>query len=133
MPIDPKLYTEADVAFNEQITLELQKATAILNRIATLLRAGLADPQLLKEFRTSVDRVREVGWIVQQSLDAPQEVSGLLFARRAWAAISLLKQLREDLEVVKQNSEVPMYDLVAAAAGFIDSARGLGLLKRMKD
>jgi hypothetical protein len=48
----------------------MQRVTANLNRIATLLKSGLAHPQVLKEFRESVDRVREAGWIAQR-IDSP--------------------------------------------------------------
>lgn len=135
MPIDPTQYTAANVAFREQITLELQRATATLNRIATLLRAGLAEPQLLKEFREAVDRVREAGWIVQQSLDSGQrqEINALLFSHRARAVISLLKHLCENLEAVTQDATVPLPELLGSTAGFLDAARACGLLKDGKD
>jgi hypothetical protein len=131
MPIDPGDYAEANTAFREQIAQELQRATAALNRIATLLRAGLADPQLLREFRQSVDRVREAGWIVQQSLDSEQrqEVGALLFAHRARAVISLLKYLQENLPAVAHDAAVPVPELLKSVNSFLDSARSCGLLQ----
>ncbi|MGA2991492.1 MAG: hypothetical protein ABSD88_13525 [Candidatus Korobacteraceae bacterium] len=131
MPIDPKEYSAADAAFREQIGVELQRSTATLNRIATLLRAGLAEPQPLKEFREAVDRVREAGWIVQQSLDCQEqkEISGLLFAHRARAVSSLLKHLREDLETITEDVASPLDELLESIAGFLDSARDCGLRK----
>jgi hypothetical protein len=132
MPINPTEYTAADAAFREQIAIELQRSTATLNRIATLLRAGLADPNLLKEFRAAVDRVREAGWIVQQSLDSDQrqEIGALLFAHRARAVTSLLNHLREDIEAVAHDASIPMDELLESTAGFLDSARDCGLSKK---
>jgi hypothetical protein len=72
MPINVDDFANADSAFREQIKTEMQRATENLNRIATLFQAGLAHPQVLKEFRESVDRVREAGWIAQQGLDSAQ-------------------------------------------------------------
>ncbi len=131
MPIDPTQYAEATVAFQEQVARELQRATATLKGVATLLRAGLADPQPLKEFREQVDRAREVGWIAQQSLDGQQkqDIGPLLFAHRARAVISLLRHLREDLGAMAQDASMPLDELLKSAAGFLDSAREYGLLK----
>jgi predicted TIM-barrel fold metal-dependent hydrolase len=132
MPINLNEYREADTDFQERVTAELQRATATLKGIATLLRAGLADPQLLREFREAVDRAREVGWIVQQSLDSQQrqEIAELLFAHRARAMLSLLKHLREDFKTITPNAAIPMHELLESTAGFLDIARDCGLLRQ---
>lgn len=134
MPIDPNEYNEADIAFQERIAQELQRATATLKGVATLLRAGLADPHMLKEFREAVDRAREVGWIVQQSLDCQQrqDIIELLFAHRAQALISLLKHMREDFDAITPTAAIPMDELLESTAGFLDSARGCAILKQGK-
>jgi hypothetical protein len=133
MPINPKQYAEADNAFREQIAVELQRGTATLNRITSLLHAGLVDSQLLKEFRVSVDRIRETGWIVQQALDSedPQDQTELLFAHRARAMISLLKQLRRDVERLSPKADVPLPELLKLNAEFLEAvkARDLNQLK----
>ena len=131
MPIDPADYSHSNAAFREQVSVEMQRGTATLNRIATVLRAGLAEPRLLMEFREAVDRVREAGWIVQQSLDAEQgrQISAMLFAHRARAVISLMRNLRHDLPAAAQDSVVPMRELLQSIDGFLDGARACGLLK----
>jgi len=65
MPIDPGDFTNADGAFQEQIENEMQRVTNNLNRITTLLKAGLAHPQALKEFRESRRRMLNARWAYQ--------------------------------------------------------------------
>jgi CHASE3 domain sensor protein len=104
-------------------------ATANLNRIATLLQAGLADPQVLKEFREAVDRVREAGWIAQQGLDSAQsqKTTEMLFAHRARAALSLLRQLRLELERTNQSHAAALLqELVDAGSAFNEAAIAQG-------
>jgi hypothetical protein len=125
MPINVKDFADADSAFREQIKIEMQRATANLNRIATLLQAGLVGPQVLKEFRESVDRVREAGWIAQQGLDAAQseKTTEMLFTYRARAALSLLKQLRLELECMNQSpAAAPLKELLDAGTAFHEAA-----------
>jgi hypothetical protein len=123
MPINVQDFADADDAFREQIKAEMQRATTNLHHIAALLQAGFADPQMLKEFRESVDRVREAGWIAQQGLDSAQAAE-MLFAHRARAAISLLKQLRLELEFMNQApAAAPLKDLLEAGSAFIEMAR----------
>jgi hypothetical protein len=128
MPINVQDFADADNAFREQIKAEMQRATATLHHIAALLQAGFADPQMLKEFRESVDRVREAGWIAQQGLDSAQsqEATEMLFAHRARAAISLLKQLRLELELMNQApAAAPLKELLEAGSAFMETARSV--------
>lgn len=130
MPINVDDFANADSAFREQIKTEMQRATENLNRIATLFKAGLAHPQVLKEFRESVDRVREAGWIAQQGLDSaqsPQITAEMLFAYRARAATSLLKHLRLELERMDQPpAAAPLQELVKAGSAFNEAAIARG-------
>jgi hypothetical protein len=123
MPINVNDFADADSAFREQIKVEMQRATENLNRIATLFKAGLADPQVLKEFREAVDRIREAGWIAQQGLDSAQnqKTAEMLFAHRARAAISLLKQLRLELEHM-DTSPATLPELLKASSAFNQAA-----------
>ncbi len=126
MPINLDDFANADSAFREQIKTEMQRATENLNRIAKLFQAGLAHPQVLREFRESVDRVREAGWMAQQGLDlaqSQQTTAEILFAYRARAATSLLKHLRIELERVDQPPEAAaLQELVKAGSAFNEAA-----------
>lgn len=123
MPIDPKQYAEADQAFGEQIENEVQRGTATLNRLAQMLNAGMVDSQLLKEFRESVDRVRETGWIVQQAIDSKenQDSVALLFEYRVRAMMSLFKNLRRDLERLSPEADVPFTELLKLNGEFLEA------------
>lgn len=131
MPINVNDFADADSAFREQIKVEMQRATENLNRIATLFKAGLADPQVLKEFREAVDRIREAGWIAQQGLDSAQnqKTTEMLFAHRARAAISLLKQLRLELERM-DTPPATLQELLKASSAFNQAAIACGAVKR---
>ena len=129
MPVNVDDFANADSVFREQIRTEMLLATANLNRIATLLQAGLADPQVLKEFREAVDRVREAGWIAQQGLDSAQsqKTTEMLFAHRARAALSLLRQLRLELERTNQSHAAALLqELVDAGSAFNEAAIAQG-------
>jgi multidrug resistance efflux pump len=131
MPINVNDFANADSAFREQIKVEMQRATENLNRIATLFQVGLADRQVLKEFREAVDRVREAGWIAQQGLDAAQsqKTTEMLFAHRARAAISLLKQLRLELERMDP-PPAALPELLEAGSAFHEAANARGAAGR---
>jgi multidrug resistance efflux pump len=112
----------------------MQRATENLNRIATLFQAGLADRQVLKEFREAVDRVREAGWIAQQGLDSAQsqQTIEMLFAHRARAAISLLKHLRLELERMNQ-PPAALQELLEACSAFHEAAIARGAVDRREE
>jgi len=137
MPININDFANADSAFREQIKLEMQRATENLNRIATLFQAGLADPQVLKEFRESVDRVREAGWIAQQGLDSAQSqqtTTEMLCAHRARAAISLLKHLCLELEHINlPSATVPLQELLEAGSAFHEAVIARGAVDGHKE
>ena len=136
MPINVNDFANADSAFRAQIKAELQRATETLNLIAALFQAGFAEPQVLKEFREAVDRVREAGWIAQQALDSAesQQTTEMLFAHRARAAISLLKHLRLELEHINlPSSTTLLQDLLKAGSAFHEAAIARGAVDGHKE
>jgi hypothetical protein len=136
MPIDVKDLANADGAFREQIKTEIMRATANLNRIATLLQAWFVDPRVLKEFRESVDRVREAGWIAQQGFDSAQsrKTTEMLFAHRARAATSLLNHLRLELERMNQPpAAAHLKELLEAGSSFREAAIARGAVAGRKE
>ena len=59
---------EADQAFAKLVTNQVSRVTQELVKLEQLLKAGMVDPAVLKEFRETVDEVRKTSWAVQQSL-----------------------------------------------------------------
>jgi hypothetical protein len=50
------------------VTNQVSRVTQELVKLEQLLKAGMVDPAVLKEFRKTVDEVRKTSWAVQQSL-----------------------------------------------------------------
>ena len=74
---------EATQAFGKQITNQVARVTGELNRLEQLLSAGMVDRRVLSEFRYAVDRARQTGWQVEQSLDGdPRALSVLITQER---------------------------------------------------
>jgi hypothetical protein len=59
---------EGDQAFARLVTNQASRVTQELIKLEQLLKAGMVDPAVLKEFRKAVDDVRKTSWTVQQSL-----------------------------------------------------------------
>ena len=64
-------FDEIDSQFSKQISTQVERATAELNQLEQLLKAGMVDKEVLTDFRESVNRVRHTGWAVQQAMEAP--------------------------------------------------------------
>ena len=59
---------EADEAFARLVTSQVSRVTQELVKLEQLLKAGMVEPSVLREFRKVVDEVRKTSWNVQQSL-----------------------------------------------------------------
>ena len=95
---------EADSQFSQQISKQVERATAELNQLEQLLKAGMVDKHVLTDFRESVNRVRHTGWAVQQAMEAPgskEDVGLILTIERVRAATQLNAQLVVDLGPIK--------------------------------
>jgi len=95
---------EADSQFSKQISKQVERATAELNQLEQLLKAGMVDRDVLTDFRESVNRVRHTGWAVQQAMEAPsskEDVGLILTIERVRAATQLNAQLVSDLGPIK--------------------------------
>jgi hypothetical protein len=89
---------EADKAFSEQVTGQVARITAELNRLETLLSAGMVDRQVLTEFRDSVNRVRQTGWQVQTWLEGDSRaLRALLIEDRVRVTTRMANQLASEL------------------------------------
>jgi len=90
---------EATQAFGKQITNQVARVTGELNRLEQLLSAGMVDRRVLSEFRYAVDRARQTGWQVEQSLDGdPRALSVLITQERVRCITRMCNQLAAEME-----------------------------------
>ena len=102
-------FDEVDSQFSKQISKQVDRATAELNQLEQLLKAGMVDKDVLTDFRESVNRVRHTGWAVQQAMEAPsskEDVTFILTLERVRAATQLNAQLVVDLGLIKEQGLV---------------------------
>jgi hypothetical protein len=59
---------EAEKAFAKLVTNQVSRVTQELVRLEQLLKAGMVEPSVLKEFRQVVDEVRKTSWSIQQTV-----------------------------------------------------------------
>jgi len=91
---------EANQAFGKQVTNQVARVTAELNRLEQLLTAGMVDRRVLSEFRYAVDRARQTGWQVQSWLDGDgRELSTLITEERIRCITRMCNQLASEMEV----------------------------------
>jgi hypothetical protein len=89
---------QADKAFSEQVSSQVARVTGELNRLESLLSAGMVDRQVLTDFRDAVNRVRQTGWQVQTWLEGDSRaLRALLVENRIRVTIRLANQLAAEL------------------------------------
>jgi hypothetical protein len=89
---------DADKAFSKQVSSQVARVTGELNRLESLLSAGMVDRQVLTDFRDAVNRVRQTGWQVQTWLEGDSRaLRALLVEDRIRVTIKLANQLAAEL------------------------------------
>jgi hypothetical protein len=89
---------DADLAFGKMVAGQVARATAELNRLEQLMKAGQVDSRIVNEFRSAVERVRACGWQVQAWLnDDERALSVLLMEERVRLTARLTNQLALDI------------------------------------
>lgn len=89
---------DADLAFGKMVAGQVARATAELNRLEQLMKAGQVDSRIVNEFRSAVERVRASSWQVQAWLnDDKRALSVLLMEERIRLAARLTNQLALDI------------------------------------
>ncbi len=112
-------FDEANSQFSQQISKQVERATAELNQLEQLLKAGMVERDVLTDFRESVNRVRHTGWAVQQAMEAPsskEDVALILTIERVRAATQLNAQLVVDLGLIKDKELVDQDKLTTLRA-----------------
>lgn len=89
---------DADLAFGKMVAGQISRASAELNRLEQLMKAGQVDARIVNEFRSALERVRACGWHVQAWLNGDERaLSGLLMEERIRLAARLTGQLAGDI------------------------------------
>jgi hypothetical protein len=60
---------DADRAFAQLVSGQVKRVTQEIQKLEMLLKAGMVDPEALREFRKAIDQVRKTSWSVQNALD----------------------------------------------------------------
>jgi hypothetical protein len=61
---------EANRAYAKLVTGQVTRVTNELLKLEQLLKAGMVDSSVLKDFRQAVDQVRKTSWSVEQMLQS---------------------------------------------------------------
>lgn len=103
------------------ITFRLKKAAGDLRNLEEDLKAGGADPQVLRDFRDAVDYVRKTAWAVHEWQERQYRhkdaatVLSLLATERVRRATQLTEAVVADLGAQKLTSDTPgMRDFIKA-------------------
>lgn len=89
---------------NSAIAAKLETAISDLRAFENLLLSDEVDARLLGDFRTALNRVRNVAWVAQQSAAARfakmtnPDFGPLLASERVRAAYQLCRAVQEDLD-----------------------------------
>ncbi len=124
-------FESLDTQFSKQVSQQVLKATAELNHLEQLLKAGMVDPEVLTDFRESVNRIRHTGWAVQQAMESPAaqpDIPMRLTAERVRAAHQLTTQLASDLRLSNNNAGLDRSKLQALAKSVDLLSGALGAL-----
>ena len=91
--------------YNDELNQEVQDVTMALKHVETMLATGVVDESVFEEFRESVNRVRNTGWIIQKALSEEQGVKPveMLAQERIRCITQMAIQLFANLEEIETN------------------------------
>lgn len=96
---------------SEGLSARLEKMSVELRELEQSMKSGDIEPRVLREFRDSVDHVRQTAWAVQQWLELQAKrgdvysVLSLLTAERIRRATQLSSDLAMDLDATEVTFE----------------------------
>lgn len=104
--VTAQFISQANSAYNKQVSDQVQRITGELARLETLLSAGMVDRRVLYEFRMAVDRVRQTGWQVQRWLDGDEDaLAVMLTQQRIRSATKMARQLAAEPVLAEEHSD----------------------------
>lgn len=113
--------------YSEQLTTEVTNATQILQRVEWMMATAIVEPTVLHEFRESINRVRNTGWIIQKSLSEEDGIAAaeLLAQERIRCITTMSDQLFQDLRNVDT-------DLLEGFETLLESVEKLAAVIRLR-
>ncbi len=105
-----------DAAPEASLSARLQKVSTELRELEQSMKSGEIEPRVLREFRDSVDYVRQTAWAVQQWLELQAKkkdaygVLSLLIGERIRRATQLSSDLSLDLDASEVSFETEGLD-----------------------
>jgi hypothetical protein len=104
--VTAQFISQANSAYNKQVSDQVQRITGELARLETLLSAGMVDRRVLHEFRMAVDRVRQTGWQVQRWLEGDEDaLAVMLTQQRIRSATKMARQLAAEPVLAEEHSD----------------------------
>ncbi len=91
--------------YNDELNQEVQGVTMSLQHVEQMLTTGVVEQSVLDEFRETVNRVRNTGWIIQKALSEEQGVKPveMLAQERIRCITTMATQLFANLEEIESN------------------------------
>jgi len=93
--------------YSDELNQEVHTVTVALQKVEQMLTTGVVETNVLDEFRESVNRVRNTGWIIQKALSDEKGAGAaeMLAQERIRCITQMSTQLYENLEEI-ENGEL---------------------------
>jgi hypothetical protein len=111
--------------YSDELNQEVQSVTVALQKVEQMLTTGVVEETLLDDFRESVNRVRNTGWIIQKALSEEKGVNAteMLAQERVRCITEMSTQLFENLEEIENNDLEGLESLQTAIEDLLTSVR----------
>ncbi len=111
--------------YNDELNQEVHDVTMALKHVEAMLTTGIVEESVLDEFRESVNRVRNTGWIIQKALSEEKGVNAteMLAQERIRCITQMATQLFANLEEIESNELEGMESLQTAIEDLLTLVR----------
>lgn len=111
--------------YSDELNQEVQSVTAALQHVEQMLTTGVVEETLLADFRESVNRVRNTGWIIQKALSEEKGADPveMLAQERVRCITQMAIQLFENLEEIESNDLEGLESLQTAIEDLLTATR----------
>ena len=111
--------------YSDELNQEVQSVTVALQRVEQMLTTGVVEETLLDDFRESVNRVRNTGWIIQKALSEEKGADPveMLAQERVRCITQMAVQLFENLEEIESNDLEGLESLQTAIEDLLTATR----------
>ena len=111
--------------YSDELNQEVQSVTVALQHVEQMLTTGVVEETLLADFRESVNRVRNTGWIIQKALSEEKGADPveMLAQERVRCITQMAVQLFENLEEIESNDLEGLESLQTAIEDLLTATR----------